>query len=217
MSDDLLRRPIKSRNTVWAGKISRLLISLKLKPNHISIASVFFAFLSGVSILYAFKVTENFKGLFVFLSLICIQLRLLCNLFDGMVAVEGGFKTKSGEIFNELPDRFSDCLIIVPIGYCLTNINYAIELAWCCGVFSVLTAYTRSLGGACGVNNVFHGPMAKPQRMALLTVAYLVVSFLMNSDWAPKILYYTLVVLLFGTIITLIRRTYIIINSLEKS
>jgi phosphatidylglycerophosphate synthase len=30
---------------------------------------------------------------------------------DGMVAVEGGFRTKSGEIFNELPDRFADVFV----------------------------------------------------------------------------------------------------------
>ena len=41
-----------------------------------------------------------------------IQLRRLCNLFDGMVAVEGGFKTKSGELYNDLPDRFSGALIL---------------------------------------------------------------------------------------------------------
>src|SRR5438105_2817615 len=38
----------------------------------------------------------------------CIQLRLLCNLLDGMVAIEGGFRSRSGEVFNELPDRVSD-------------------------------------------------------------------------------------------------------------
>ena len=46
-----------------------------------------------------------------------MQLRLLCNLFDGMVAIEGGFKTKAGEIFNELPDRFSDAFIFIGAAY----------------------------------------------------------------------------------------------------
>ena len=34
-----------------------------------------------------------------------IQLRLLCNLLDGMLAVEEGFKSKTGDIYNDLPDR----------------------------------------------------------------------------------------------------------------
>ena len=51
----------------------------------------------------------------------CIQLRLLCNLFDGMVAVEGGFKTKSGEIYNELPDRVADVLILAGAGYAMPS------------------------------------------------------------------------------------------------
>ena len=34
-----------------------------------------------------------------------IQLRLVCNLLDGMVAVEGGMKTKSGELYNDVFGR----------------------------------------------------------------------------------------------------------------
>ena len=29
--------------------------------------------------------------------------RLLCNLLDGMVAVEGGKRSKSGELYNDVP------------------------------------------------------------------------------------------------------------------
>lgn len=38
------------------------------------------------------------------LTAVLIQLRLLCNLFDGMVAIEGKRFTKSGELFNEVPE-----------------------------------------------------------------------------------------------------------------
>jgi len=46
-----------------------------------------------------------------------IQGRLLCNMLDGMVAIEGGRQTKSGEIFNDLPDRVADAVIFVCAGY----------------------------------------------------------------------------------------------------
>jgi phosphatidylglycerophosphate synthase len=46
-----------------------------------------------------------------------VQFRLLCNLLDGMVAVEVGRKTKGGEVFNELPDRASDVVLLVCAGY----------------------------------------------------------------------------------------------------
>ena len=47
----------------------------------------------------------------------CVQLRLLCNLLDGMVAIEGGKSTPTGALFNEIPDRLADALFLVPLGY----------------------------------------------------------------------------------------------------
>ncbi len=54
-----------------------------------------------------------------------VQLRLLCNLLDGLVAVEGGLRTKTGEIYNELPDRISDALFLAAAGYatCLDGLG----------------------------------------------------------------------------------------------
>jgi hypothetical protein len=74
-----------------------------VRPNQISVASAVFGAGAGVVL----AVSENSRFWFL-VAAACIQARLLCNLFDGMVAVEGGFRTKSGEIFNELPDRFAD-------------------------------------------------------------------------------------------------------------
>ena len=48
---------------------------------------------------------------------VLIQFRLLCNLFDGMVAVEGGLGTPSGILFNDFPDRIADPLILICAGY----------------------------------------------------------------------------------------------------
>ena len=46
-----------------------------------------------------------------------MQSRLLCNLFDGMVAIEGGKKSANGDLYNDMPDRFADALFIIPVGY----------------------------------------------------------------------------------------------------
>jgi phosphatidylglycerophosphate synthase len=64
------------------------------------------------------------------LSICGIQLRLLCNLLDGMVAIEGGFKTKTGEIFNELPDRLSDALILIGAAYSVPTVAATHDLGW---------------------------------------------------------------------------------------
>ena len=77
-----------------------------------------------------------------------------------MVAVEGGKSSPVGALYNELPHRLSDSLLLVPIGYAA-------------GVASALlaapTAYIRAVGGSLGLPQDFSGIMAKPQRMALLT------------------------------------------------
>lgn len=107
------------------------------------------------------------------LAAICIQGRLLCNLMDGMVAIEGGRASRLGEIFNDLPDRVSDALILIAAGYAVSWPACARELGWIASFVAVLTAYIRILGGACGLPQDFGGPMAKPQRMAAMTVACL--------------------------------------------
>ena len=100
-----------------------------------------------------------------------IQGRLLCNLLDGMVAIEGGRKTRAGDIFNDLPDRISDPLIIVPAGYAITSLPFGPDLGWLAAVVALLTAYVRVLGHSAGTPDFFVGPMAKQHRMAVLTVA----------------------------------------------
>ena len=51
------------------------------------------------------------------LAAVCVQLRLLCNLLDGMVAIEGGKQSPTGMLYNEFPDRVADSLFLVALGY----------------------------------------------------------------------------------------------------
>ncbi len=107
------------------------------------------------------------------IAAVFIQLRLLCNLLDGMVAIEGGLRSASGDIYNDLPDRVSDALILIAGGYAVAWPAWAHELGWIAALLAVLTAYCRVLGGACGLPQDFGGPMAKPHRMAVMSVACL--------------------------------------------
>ena len=145
-----------------------------------------------------------------------IQGRLVCNLLDGMVAIEGGKKTKSGAIFNDLPDRIADPLIIVPVGYAITTLPYASDLAWLAGLMAVLTAYVRVLGHSAGTIDFFIGPMAKQHRMATLTAACALC--IPATFWSLQqyLLYMALIVMALGGAITVIRRTILIIRTLEN-
>ena len=109
-----------------------------------------------------------------------IQGRLLCNMLDGMVAIEGGRQTKSGEIFNDLPDRVADAVIFVCAGYAAREHPFGVELGYIAAILAVFTAYVRMLGGASGLKQSFIGPMAKQHRMFTLTLACVLSIFEVN-------------------------------------
>ena len=145
-----------------------------------------------------------------------IQGRLLCNMLDGMVAVEGGRKTKSGEIFNDLPDRIADALILIGAGYAARQYPFAVELGYLGAMLSVFTAYVRMLGGASGLIQSFVGPMAKQHRMAVLTLACLLSIFDVHFFRAGAVLWAALIVINIGCLITIIRRTARIAREIES-
>lgn len=96
-----------------------------------------------------------------------IQLRLLCNVIDGLVAVEGGMRSPTGELYNEAPDRVSDALTLIGAGYAAGSCP---ELGYLAAIVAIMTAYIRALGKGAGAGSDFGGPMAKPHRMATMTV-----------------------------------------------
>jgi len=147
---------------------------------------------------------------------VLVQVRLLCNLFDGMVAIEGGFKTKSGEIFNELPDRFADAFILIGAGYAAPRIDWMSVAGFVAAVLAVMTAYVRSLGASAGASQQFCGPMAKQQRMFLVTLASVATAVLVWFGEAFPIIGWTLVVISAGCVFTIFRRTARIIGELER-
>jgi phosphatidylglycerophosphate synthase len=192
------RRPLKSRDTRWAAVVARRLANAGVRPNWISVASVAAAALAGYCLVRAWY---PFAAVF-------ILLRLLCNLMDGMVAIEGGLGSPVGEIYNDLPDRLSDVLILCAAGYSLTWHAYGRELGWIAAFLAVLTAYIRILGGACGLKQDFRGPMAKPQRMAVMIAACVIAPF------DPRVLALALVVVIAGSFVTAVARLQRIMRQL---
>ena len=162
MSDDSNRRPIAARASGWARSISAALARSSVTPNQISMLSIVFAALGALMLWLA-------TPLALVVAAACIQLRLVCNLLDGMVAMEGGKKTPTGALYNEFPDRVADSLLIVALGYACG----APWLGWLGALAAALTAYVRLAGGSLGLAQDFRGPMAKQHRMALLTAACL--------------------------------------------
>ncbi len=195
------RRPLASRESGWARAIAGWLVRHRVAPNSISVASVAFAGAAG----FCFWMSSQ-NHWWLIGAAAGIQLRLICNLMDGMVAIEGGMKSKTGDVFNDLPDRFADLLIIVPVGYA---VGYP-DLGWCAGALAVFTAYVRTLGGAIGLKQDFVGPMAKQQRMAVLTLAAAIGIF------APVALPLALAVTAGGSLVTIFVRALRILRLMEQ-
>jgi len=210
------RRPLKTRQAAWAGTLARLLVRSGVSPNAISIASVFFA-LGGATALYFSAAFGGGRRVVVLvLAVAGIQGRLLCNMLDGMVAIEGGLQTKSGEIFNDLPDRIADGLIFIAAGYGARQHTFGIELGYLAAVLAVFTAYVRMLGGASGLKQSFTGPMAKQHRMATLTAACVLSIVETRLFTAGTVLWTTLIIVNAGCLVTIWRRTARIARELES-
>lgn len=177
--------------------------------------SIVFAALAGVAFSSSSYSTAPHRVVLLLVAAAGIQLRLLCNMLDGMVAVEGGMQTKSGEIFNDLPDRISDAMILVPVGYAVPGLPYGPALGWCAALLAIFTAYVRLLGGTAGLTQSFIGPMAKPHRMATLTAACLLSVAELKFLHTGTLLWIALVVINVGCVITIGRRTALIMRGLE--
>jgi phosphatidylglycerophosphate synthase len=153
------RRPLASRSTEWAIYLAGALVRAGVSPNTISIFSVLVASL-GAYLLVCIPTMGGLLG-----AAVCVQLRLLCNLLDGMVAIEGKRQSAAGALYNEIPDRIADSLFIVALGYAIDESS----VGWFGALAAAVTAYIRVLGGALGLKQDFRGPMAKPHRMAVIT------------------------------------------------
>ena len=200
------RREVSSRNTTWAHKIAKALAARQITPNQISILSIVFAAIGGGFLLCG-AVWHAVSLYIVFIVYIVgIQGRLLCNLFDGMVAIEGGKKTPNGDLYNDIPDRFSDALLIIPAGYAAGGIG--VELAWLAALLAALTAYFRWIGAYKTQEHYFNGPMAKQHRMALLTCAALAGLATVHNGYYSLVFLIALIIMNIGLVITLIRRLY---------
>lgn len=163
------RRQLKTRSRAWPSAIARWLARMGVMPNQVSVASVFFALV----VHFAFQHSGEFfaTSAFLLLAAAAIQLRLLCNLLDGLLAVEGGLKSKTGELFNEMPDRIADIVILLSAGFAIHEVvPYGRTLGVAATILALLTAYVRLLGGSLGFPQDFSGPMAKQHRMFTLTV-----------------------------------------------
>ncbi|MCG2785451.1 MAG: CDP-alcohol phosphatidyltransferase family protein [Anaerolineae bacterium] len=195
------RRPISARNSQYARQISAFLARRGVSPNAISVASMVFAAGAGLSLL---ATSSSFAHpIWWVLAPVLIVLRLLANMFDGMVAMETGKTSAHGELFNEVPDRVSDVIIFACAGFAAGSSPH---LGYLAAILALFVAYVRALGNHMGVSQLFGGPMAKSQRMFLLAALCLYNAFSPALLQLPSLLTWGLWVIILGCVITIVRR-----------
>lgn len=209
------RRDVKSRGKEIFHKMAASLIKVGLMPNHISIASIGFGALGAYGF---YQISQGALGFGSGLAFLGIQLRLICNLIDGLMAVEGKLSSPQGELYNDVPDRFSDWFLILGVGFVIKDFYYGWDLAWAASVFAILTAYIRVLGASQQVGHDFGGPMAKQHRMALLNlgiIANLIEQSVLQQGTCYSF-YVVIVLVLLGSALTCFKRLSRISKSLSE-
>ena len=206
------RRPIATRETGWAKSLASVIARTGLTANAISVLGAVFAVLAGAA--FVLSDGSGWRGWLV-LAAAGIQLRLLCNMLDGMVAVEHGRATAVGALYNDVPDRVADTVILVAAGYAVEVGPWGPTLGWACAVMAMFTAFVRVLGGALGTAQFFFGPQSKSQRMAVLTGAALLGAAKPAAGWAGCLLALALVIVLLGSTVTVVRRVLRIAQELR--
>lgn len=158
------RRPIAARNLGVTQRAAAWLVARGASADGISLAGMLAGLLAGLCL----AGTVWWPGgawLLWLLGALFVQLRLLANLLDGMVAIGRGIASPSGELFNEVPDRVSDSAVLLGLGIAAGSPALGLAAA----LAAMATAYVRAVGKAAGAPSDFRGPMAKQHRMALVT------------------------------------------------
>jgi phosphatidylglycerophosphate synthase len=217
------RRPIAARRWPIWQKVAVVLARSRVSPNAISVAGMIAGIAAGAALAATAFVADGSVGLRIawLVAAAFIQLRLIANLLDGMVAIESGRASPLGELFNEVPDRVSDAAGLIGAGYALGGDPALGYLAACAALF---TAYVRAMGKAAGAPQEYCGPMAKQHRMALLT-AVAVYCGLAPAEWQPVcaecgnrgIVAVALGVIALGSLLTAGRRLVRIAANLRKT
>ena len=206
------RRPIAARGLAPMRRLAAMLARMRVSPNLISVLGVAAAVAAGASLALIGRGVVQDAVLYA-VAAACVQLRLLANLLDGMVAIEGDMRSPLGDLFNEVPDRVSDTVIFVGAACALGGLAW---IGWAAACAALFVTYVRVLGRALGFPSDFRGPMAKQQRMFAMTAACVVLAI--APSWLPPafapwnggpeflVMEWVLIVIAVGSLVTAARR-----------
>lgn len=203
------RRPIAARSLGASQWAAHVLVRAGASANAISIVGMLLCIGAGTA-LAATSVAPDWSRWLWILAAIGVQGRLICNMLDGMVAIESGKASRVGGLYNELPDRVSDIATFAGLGYAAGS---SPMLGMVAAMLAVLTAYVRAAVKVAGAPQDYCGPMAKQHRMFVVTLACAYLATAPHSWQGPwtslglTIPMLALWIIAIGCVITCLRRT----------
>jgi phosphatidylglycerophosphate synthase len=210
------RRPIASRELRASQAIARWLARRGISPNTISVLGMVASILAGLAF-WSTSLSPSTARLAWIVAAALVQLRLLANMFDGMVAIASNKASPVGELYNEVPDRVSDAATFIGLGYSFGGSPAAGYLAALAAVF---TAYVRATAKVAGGPQDYCGPMAKPQRIFVVTLCAVYLA-MTPQTWQPSWREWglpaaTLLIIFLGALFTSMRRLVRVANLLTR-
>ncbi|UYB51964.1 CDP-alcohol phosphatidyltransferase family protein [Xanthomonas sp. AM6] len=215
----MARPTVSERRAQRRARLATALRARGATPNGLSWSALGFAVLAALMFALAWREPPRAAAGLLVLAAFGLQGRLLCNRLDGLMARQAQMVGRAGAVYNDAPDRLSDVLVCLGVGYGLQHVlSWGAELGWAAALLCVGTAYVRMLGLACGVSEPVQGPMARVQRMHWLSLAALLAAaalLLQRSAIAQTIVVLALALLVAGAVLTLAIRLRAIVRELE--
>lgn len=176
----------------------------RFHPNTITLASIPFAVGAGL----CFFKSNWWWTLWV--GPICILLKIICNFLDGMVARARQMCSSKGEALQEAVDRIADTAILLGLA-CSPFGQLALGLVAIPMV--LISSYLGIQHKAVGGDRIFAGVMAKGDRLTLIMIVSIAQFFWRGQIFEMHAFDLLLWVIIVGSAITIIQRTYIIKKS----
>lgn len=148
---------------------------LGITPNHITVFSILFSFLTGFLFLQA---TEN--KIFYLVVALGLLLRMGLNALDGMMANKYNLKSTKGEILNEIGDVISDIAIYFPLLYFE---NFKFEYVVLFIVLSVINEFCGVLAKSISGARRYDGPMGKSDRALFIGILSIYLFFSQEAHY----------------------------------
>lgn len=215
----MARTDLSERRAWWRARLALALSARGATPNGVSWTGLGCAVLAALMFALAWREPPINAAALLVLAALALQGRLLCNRLDGLMAHQAQMIGRAGEVYNEAPDRLSDIVVCLGVGYGLQHVlAWGAELGWAAALLCVGTAYVRMLGLACGVREPVQGPMARVQRMHWLSLAALLAAtalLLQQLVAAYALLAAALALLIAATALTIAIRLRAIVRELE--